>query len=250
MMTDHVALVTGGGRNIGRAVVLALAGAGVEVAINVRSNRDEGEVVAAEARALGVRAMVVVADVTDPDADEKMIDEVESDFGPIGCLVNCPSPRSRALVTEISVDDWHEVLEGALSATFYLARSVLPKMVDRGYGRIIAIGGAAGAVPIPRFAHVVAAKHGLVGLIKAIALDYGESGITANLVSPGWTDTSRDPKEYPNWPPSRDELATQLSIPRLGQPSEIAAACVYLASDDGGYVTGHDLHVNGGLKLV
>ena len=248
--TGRTALVTGAGRNIGRSIALGFAEAGIAVAVNVRSNKDEGEAVAAEVRERGSEALVVAGDVSDADACARIVDEVVAGLGPVDYLVPSASPRRRAPLPEITVEEWDAVLRAGLSSTFYLARLILPAMAERGFGRVIAIGGAVDQAAVPNFSPVVAAKHGLLGLIRAIAVEFGEAGITANLVSPGWTDTSRDPVEYPNWPPSGESLAAKLSIPRLGQPSEIAAACLYLASDDAAYVTGQDLHVNGGIRMA
>lgn len=248
--SGRTALVTGSGRNIGRAIALAFATAGINLAVNVRQNTAQGEAVAKEARAFGVEAAVITGDIADPSEDARMVAEIESALGPVDYLVDCASPRQRLSFLEISVEDWQAVLGSTLSSTFYLSRLVLPGMAERNFGRIIAIGGAVTTVAVPRFAHVVAAKHGLAGLVKAIAVEFGASGVTANVVSPGWTDTPRDAAEYPVWPPPREQLAAMLSIPRLGQPDEIATACLFLASDEAGYITGQDLQVNGGLRAV
>jgi NAD(P)-dependent dehydrogenase (short-subunit alcohol dehydrogenase family) len=248
--TGRTALVTGAGRNIGRSIALAFAEAGIAVAVNVRSNKDEGEAVAAEARALGATAMVVTGDIANADDCTRIVEETAAGLGQVDYLVCSASPRRRAPLPEISVEEWDGVIRTGLSSTFYLSRLILPGMADRSFGRVIAIAGAVDQAAVPNFSPVVAAKHGLLGLVRAIAVEFGDAGITANAVSPGWTDTSRDPVEYPNWPPSRDALAAKLSIPRLGQPSEIAAACLYLASDEAAYITGQDLHVNGGIRMA
>ena len=244
-----VALVTGVGRNIGRAIALGFAQRGVSVAINVRSNQSEGEAVAEEVRRLGRRAVVVVGDIADAAEDERMVREATDALGPIDYLVDNASPRPKELIADMSVESWDAVIRAVLSSTFYLSRLVLPHMAEQQFGRVIAIGGPITTTAAPQLADVTAAKHGLVGLVKTIAAEYGDRGVTANLVSPGWTDTSRDDLEGAEWRPTPEKLKAQLYIPRLGQPEEIADACLFLASDEASYVTAQQLHVNGGIGL-
>jgi 3-oxoacyl-[acyl-carrier protein] reductase len=242
-------LVTGAGRNIGRAIALAFAKAGANVAINVRQNIDEGNAVVADAGRLGAEAMVVVGDVGDPETDDRLVASVVRRFGPVDVLVNNAAVRPKQPLLSISVADWNRVLASNLSGPFYLARLVLAPMAERGYGRIINIGGPDGQAGMRDRAHNVAAKAGIIGLTKAIAIEFGSEGITANVVVPGITDTSRDPATHPSWPPSADQLRERLPIPRLGLPGEIADACVFLASDQASYITGQTLHVSGGFYM-
>jgi len=243
------ALVAGAGRNIGRAIAIAFAEAGADVAVNVATNRSEGEAVAREVAAMGVRSHVVVGDVSDPDIDASLIADVEQALGRVSYLVNCVAPRPRQGIDSTTPADWDQVVSTILSSTFYLSRLVLPGMASQGFGRIISLGGSVASTAFPNRPHVVAAKHGLVGLMKAIAVEYGDRGITANLISPGMTDTTRNPADYPGWPPSDDELKSRLCVPRLGQPWEIARACLFVASPDAGYITAQHLHVDGGMVL-
>jgi 3-oxoacyl-[acyl-carrier protein] reductase len=240
-------LVTGAGRNIGRAIAIAFARDGNNVAINVRRNVADAASVAREVAAHGVEAIVVPGDVGEPAECDRLMDSVVERLGPVDVLVNNAAIRPRQPFLSISIDDWNRVLATNLSAAFYLARLVLPGMATRGRGSIIAIGGPDGQLGMRNRAHNVACKAGLVGLTKAIAIEFGEHGVTANVVVPGITDTSRDPETHPNWPPSAETLRDRLFIPRLGKPGEIADACVFLASDRARYITGQTLHVSGGF---
>lgn len=249
MSERRTVLVTGAGRNIGRAIALAFAKTGAHVAINVHRNLDEAGEVVARVEGLGAEAMVVAGDVGDPNVDEAMVAAVRQRFGAIDVLVNNAAARPKQPLLSISVADWDRVLASNLSAPFYLSRLVLAQMAERHFGRIINIGGPDGQAGMRDRAHNVTAKAGLIGLTKAIAIEFGASGITANVVVPGITDTTRDPATHPSWPPSAEQLRDRLPIPRLGRPEEIADACTFLASDQAGYITGQTLHVSGGFYM-
>ncbi len=242
------ALVTGAGRNIGRAIALAMAGAGANVVVNYRSNRDEGESVAAEARELGVEAVAIKADVGEPDAVGEMGREAIDRFGAVDILVNNAAVRHRQNFLSITPEEWDRVIASNLSGAFYCTRTVVPSMLERGSGRIINISGTDGFQGRAVRAHNVASKGGLAGFTKAIAVEFGHRGITSNVVVPGIMDTSRDPEHYPDWPPTRDTL-DRLPVPRMGLPDEVARVCVFLASDDSSYITGQTIHVSGGWYM-
>jgi NAD(P)-dependent dehydrogenase (short-subunit alcohol dehydrogenase family) len=248
-MTARTALVTGGGRNIGRAICLALADAGLDVAVVAGRNVDEAEQVAEEVRSRGVSAAAFGVDLGDPDDVETLVGKVTAALGPVDVLVANAARRPHQSLTEISVNDWDSVLAANLSSTFYFGRLVLPGMAERNFGRMIAIGGPDGQRGAANRAHNVAAKAGLIGLMKAVAIEFGPLGVTANVVVPGITDTTRDPKDYPHWPFSQDQLKQRLHIPRLGRAEEVADACAFLASDNASYITGQTLHVSGGYYM-
>jgi NAD(P)-dependent dehydrogenase (short-subunit alcohol dehydrogenase family) len=245
-LSGHTAVVTGSGRNIGRAIVLDLAAAGADVVVNGHADRTQVDAVVAEAEALGARAVGVMADVGDPAAVEDLVRTSGEAFGrPVDIAVSNVGLRRRQGFEEITVDDWHEVLTTNLSSAFYLAHHVLPGMREQGWGRVIHISGYDGWTGhIDQRAHNVAAKAGLHGLTKALAREYGPAGITVNTVAPGAIATRRDPEQYRHI--DVDDVLRRLAIKDLGRPEDVAAACVYLAGDSGRFVTGQVIHVNGG----
>ncbi|OUM93586.1 MAG: hypothetical protein BAA04_09860 [Firmicutes bacterium ZCTH02-B6] len=246
-MDGHVALVTGASRNIGRAIAVALAEHGADVAVCAR---DLGhlQAVADEIRGMGRRALAVAADVSDPAQVVAMVGQVEEQLGPVDILVNNVGVRPKQSVLEMSFDDWDRIIRVNLSSAFYCAKAVVPRMVEKRTGRIINISGRSGFSGQADRAHVVASKAGMHGLTKALAHELAAYGITVNTVSPGHIETTRPADS----PPIADaaQLVKGVPLGRLGLPQEIAAACVYLASPAAAYVTGQVLHVNGGAFMI
>jgi 3-oxoacyl-[acyl-carrier protein] reductase len=238
-----VALVTGGGRNIGRAIVLELARAGANVAILTLKNREAGEAVANEARAHGVEAACFVADVTNEPAVGQALADVGRRFGRLDVLVNNAAVRREAPLAELSLADWHEVLGVTLDGAFLCTREALPWLAKSGAGSVVNIGGLTAYTGAARRAHVVAAKAGLHGLTRALAVELAPQAITVNLVAPGLIDTQRDGPQ-----PHHHGTHTTL-VGRRGTVDEIAAAVRYLAGPSARFVTGQALHVNGGAYL-
>ena len=236
-----VAVVTGAGRNIGRAIALDLGRAGIDVVVVVRSNREEAESVAEEVRALGRRAMAGIADVRDAAAIASIAEETRAVLGPPTVLVNNAAVRRETPFLEISPAEWREVVSITLDGAFLCARAVLPDMIAAGWGRIVNIAGLSGQTGASHRAHVVAAKAGLIGFTKALALEYAAHNITINAVSPGQIETSRAGPE-----PSH-HAEQRVPIGRRGRPEEVAAMVGYLVSDRAAFVTGQTLNVNGGL---
>jgi NAD(P)-dependent dehydrogenase (short-subunit alcohol dehydrogenase family) len=243
----RTALVTGSGQNIGRAIALAFARDGANVVINGHRNQDAIEAVAEEARGLGAGAIAVLADVGDPVAVQTMVDRAAEAFGSVDIVVSNVSTRLHTKFLDISIEEWQRILNSNLSASFYLARAALPLMKARGWGRIIHISGRDGFAVIPNRAHNVTCKAGVFALSKAIAVEFGEFGITANTVAPGVIDTTRDLTQYPHFRNGYGDRVQEIPVRRVGHVDEIAAACTYLAG--AGFVTGQVLHVNGGDAL-
>jgi NAD(P)-dependent dehydrogenase (short-subunit alcohol dehydrogenase family) len=250
-LQGRTALVTGSGRNIGRAIALAFARDGANVVLNGHRDRAALDDVAEAARALGAQAQVILADVGDAAAVAAMVEEATARFGGLDIAVSNVSQRLHQPLLDISVEDWQRVINTNLSASFYLARACLPGMVSRGWGRIVHISGRDGFSPKPNRAHNVTAKAGVHALAKSIAIEFGVHGITANTVAPGIVETTRDLAHYPDAASDegdRSFAARRRAIPlqRFGSTDEIAGACSYLCSDAAAFVTGQILHVNGG----
>ncbi len=242
-LDGKIALVTGSGRNIGRATVLKLAAEGAHVVVNARTNEAEAEAVAREARALGVKALAVIADVAKRAEVEAMVARAMSEFGRVDILISNAAIRPHKPFTELTVEDWEAVRAVVLDGGLYLARAVIPSMAANSYGRVLFITGEGAFVGGSGRAHVSAAKMGLVGLARGLASEFASKNIRVNVVSPGSIDTTRaNPEWYQGRPPS----AAGIPLGRQGKVDEIAATCLFLVGDDGGFVTGQTIHVNGG----
>ena len=245
-LDGQTAIVTGSSRNVGRAIALALAADGAAVVINARSDEDGATAVVAEIEAAGGKAIKHMADVTDEACVDAMAKACIDAFGGIHILINNAAIRRQQAIETMSLADWRAVTAVILDAAFLCARASLPHMVAAGGGAIVNIGGISahfGAVDRP---HVVAAKAGVIGLTKAIAVDYAARNVRANCVVPGTMDTTRGENAHPVAPHPGGHQAL---IDRLGTPEELAAAVRYLCSPDAAYVTGQTLHVNGGRYL-
>jgi 3-oxoacyl-[acyl-carrier protein] reductase len=252
-LRGRTALVTGASRNIGRAIALAYAAQGADLLLNTRSNSEELEAVAAECRKAGVRAVTALADVGDAAAVAAMVERGMAELGAIDILVHNAAIRPHKPIDETSLEEWHQVMAIDLHAAFYLARAVVPGMKARRRGSIIALGGQSSITSRANTAAVTTAKHGLLGLIRALAAELGPFGIRANMVSPGYIDTERRYAEwYPEFrqaPPGSAEQLERIPLRRLGRPEDIAHACLYLASDASAYVTGDAIRVMGGRVI-
>jgi 3-oxoacyl-[acyl-carrier protein] reductase len=243
MLAGKVALVTGAGKNIGRAIALTLARDGAKVVVNGRSDAAAIEAVAAEIRAAGGQAEAVLADVSDPDAVARLVAQA----GPVDILVCNAGLRRQTPFLEMSLAEWREILSVALDGAFILSRAVLPGMVARGGGSIVALSGISTHVGTPNRAHVSASKAGLEGLMRAIAVEFAPQGIRANCVAPGAVDTTRGASAGA----MPAGLGREEGIPmrRKASVEEIASVVRMLAGPEGGYVTGQTIHVNGGSFL-
>ena len=241
----RTAIVTGSGRNIGRAIALALAAGGAQVVINGHRDRDAVDAVVREIEAGGGRALGVMADVSSHADVARMVEAAVAAFGGADIAVSNVGIRRMQPFLEITPDDWDEVLASNLTPAFYLARNVVPHMRERRWGRIVLISGFDGFWgQVTQRAHNITCKAGLHGLAKALAREFGADGITANTVAPGAIDTVRDWSQYRHQP--REQIAREIPLGRFGRVDEVAAACTFLASDGGGFVSGQVIHVNGG----
>jgi 3-oxoacyl-[acyl-carrier protein] reductase len=241
---ERVALVTGGSRGIGRAVVLQLSQAGLQVAVNYRQGRDAAEELVAHIREQGGRAAAFAADVANPDQAERLVEVVQETFGRLDVLVNNAGITRDTLVLRMKRDDWEDVLATNLSGAFYCTKAALRGMVRQRFGRIVNVASVAGLVGNVGQVNYAAAKAGLVGMTKALAKEVASRNITVNAVAPGLieTDLLHDMVEA-----QRNTLLEHIPLGRLGRPEEIAQAVWYLVQAD--YVTGHVLVVDGGLAM-
>ena len=244
-LTGRTAIVTGGGRNIGRAIALALAEAGAAVVVNGRSDRAALDAVVGEIERRGGKALAVLADVADEAAVNDMIAASASAFGRIDIVVNNAAGRPETRFDVMSLADWRAVHATVLDGAFLMVKAALPHLKQSDAGAVINIGGVSAHIGTKNRSHVVAAKAGLVGFTKALAHDLSEHRITANCVVPGLIETARDPSATL---PHHHQVSRTLTG-RLGTSEEIAAAVRFLAGPNGRYITGQTLHVNGGMYL-
>ncbi|HEY5701737.1 MAG TPA: 3-oxoacyl-ACP reductase family protein [Gammaproteobacteria bacterium] len=242
---NHVALVTGAGRNIGRAIALELAGRGYDVIVNGRADQAAVDAVAEEARALGVKAESVLADVGNPLEVKNMAGAVLESFSKVDVVVNNAAIRPESPFLEMSDEDWHRVIATDLHSAFYTSRAFLPGMVEQGWGRIVNLTGMNAIHGYSGRAHVSVSKHGLWGLTKALAKEFGPKGITVNAISPGPIRTAHRDESMTHHIES--QLA-KIPLGRLGEPEDIAKLCGLLASDEGGFISGQMIAANGAAQ--
>ncbi|MDB5955033.1 SDR family oxidoreductase [Ramlibacter sp.] len=238
----RVALVTGAGRNIGRAIALALAGDGLAVVVNARANRDEAESVVQEIVAAGGDALACLADVTDRAAVDAMMEAVRARYGRLDILVNNAALRQESAFGDTDYAAWRAALAVCLDGAFHCTQAALPLLRQSGQASVINIGGMTAHTAASHRVHVVTAKAGLVGMTRALATELSPQGITVNCVAPGLIATQREasvgaPKHH---------SVHQTLVGRRGLPQEVAEAVRWLAGPGTRYVTGQVLHLNGG----
>lgn len=242
-LDGKVALVTGAGKNIGRAIALDLAADGAAVVVNGRGDQALIDSVASEISDRGGRAIALKADVSDEAAVQQLVAETATAFGGLDIVVSNAGLRRQTPLVEMAFQEWREILSVALDGAFLLARYSVPMMIERGGGRFIGISGISHHVGTADRVHVNASKAGLEGLIRGMAGELGPHNITANAIAPGVIDTARGASAGAAPPGSG---STGIPLGRKGLPEEIAAAVRYLAGPGGAYITGQTLHVNGG----
>jgi 3-oxoacyl-[acyl-carrier protein] reductase len=246
-LAGKAAIVTGGARNIGRAIALALAEGGAAVLVNARSSRDAAEETAAMIRSRGGKALVHLADVTDERAVAAMAQAAVREFGRLDILVNNAAIRAETEFADIKLEEWRRVLAVVLDGAFLCAQACLPHMARAGGGSVVNIGGMTGHKGAKGRPHVVAAKAGLAGLTRALALDLAPDGVTVNCVVPGLIDTVRGLPGAPERPAHRQQVPP---IGRRGGPEEVASAVRFLCGPGARYITGQSLHANGGAYMA
>lgn len=246
MSEQRVAIVTGGARGIGAAITTSLAKAGTHVAAGYSRNRSAGDELAGKLTAEGCSVSLHQGNVGDPEACQRVVQDVLAEHGQVDYLVNNAGVTVDKTVRKMTVDDWHAVLRVNLSGAFYMTKAVLEHMLDRGFGRIVNISSVIGQTGNVGQANYAASKAGLIGFTKSLALEVARKGITVNCVAPGFIDTDMVagvPEE------TIDRIVGGIPVGRLGKAREIARAVQFLVDDDAGYITGSVLAVNGGLDM-
>jgi 3-oxoacyl-[acyl-carrier protein] reductase len=244
-LTGKVAIVTGAGRNIGRAIALALADGGASVLVNARSNRAEADAVAREIEASGSRALVHIGDVADAKAVQAMVDAALKHFGRVDILVNNAALRREKSFAEMSYAEWREIMDVTLDGTFHCVKACLPALKKSGAATIVNIGGLSAHTGARDRAHVVTAKAGIIGFTRALAHDLADDGITVNCVVPGLIGTPR-PKDKPE---PAHHLTHQTITGERGRPEDVAATVRFLCGPGARYINGQAIHTNGGAYL-
>lgn len=253
LLEGKTALVAGAGRNNGKAIALAFAREGAELILVAREKRAELEQVASECRALGARTLTLLADVSDHEQVNRMVQQGLDHFGKLDVLMCVQGRRPHQDFWDISYEEWHRVFAVNLHSTFYLAKALAPSMIKRGKGgSIIALGGLASLTSMPQRAHVTASKTGLYGLIKSLALELGPYNIRANLIALSLIDNVRANLEWYPEKGASTHTARELegcALQRTGKPHEVASVAVFLASDQSSYVTGDRILCTGGKGM-
>ena len=242
-LTGKTALVTGATGTIGATIARSLHSQGATVAIS-GTRRQVLDQLAAE---LGGRLHILPANLADPAETEALVPRAEEAMGQLDILVANAGVTRDNLLVQLRDEDWEQVIAINLSATFRLARAALRGMMRRRFGRVIAITSVVGITGNPGQANYVAAKAGITGMIKAMAQEYAKRGVTANCVAPGFIVTPMTDKLNDK---QRETIVAKIPASRAGTPAEVAAAVVFLASNEAAYVTGQTLHVNGGMAMI
>ena len=244
-LSGKVAMVTGAGRNIGRAIALTLAEGGASVLVNARSNRAEAESVAREIEAAGGKAVVHIGDVADPKSVQAMVDAAVKQFGRVDILVNNAALRREKSFAEMDYAEWREILDVTLDGVFHCTKACLPALRKSGQGTIVNIGGLSAHTGARNRAHVVTAKAGIVGFTRALANDLAADGITVNCVVPGLIGTPRAKDK----PEPAHHLTHNTITGERGKPEDVAAMVRFLCSPAARYITGQAIHANGGAYM-
>jgi 3-oxoacyl-[acyl-carrier protein] reductase len=242
-LSGKTALVTGATGGIGGAIARALCGQGAMVAIS-GTRREALDALAGE---LKERIHVLPCNLADKDAVEALVPKAEAAMGKLDILVANAGITRDNLLVQLRDEDWDEVVAVNLTATFRLARAAVRTMMRRRFGRIIAISSVVGVTGNPGQSNYTASKAGMVGLIKSIAAEYAKRGVTANAIAPGFIATAMTDKLNDK---QREAILARVPAGRLGSGADVAAAAVFLASDEAAYVTGQTLHVNGGMAMI
>jgi len=242
-LAGKVALVTGGARNIGAATSLVLAEAGCAVAINTRASREDGDAIVKQIRDGGGQAELYLADIANAQAVKSMVESVLARFGRIDYLVLNASVRKETPFLEISEEEWQGIMGISIHGSFRLCQLCIPSMLKNGGGAIVTLGGMQALSGAKKRVHGSVAKHGMVGLTRALAREFAENNIRVNCIAPGQMNTARADGRSPR------AMAPNIPLGRLGEGREIADTVRFLCGPGASYITGQTIHVNGGVMM-
>lgn len=246
MLKGKTAIVTGASRGIGRAIAIALAKAGANVAVNYSGSREKALQVAAEIEELGSKALVIQANVSDGDAVRAMVKEVTGEFGSLDILVNNAGITRDTLIMRMKEQDWDDVINTNLKGVFHCTKAVTRQMMKQRSGRIINIASITGVIGNPGQANYAASKAGILGLTKSSARELAARNITVNAVAPGFISTDMTGELGDD---VKEQMLKQIPLSRFGKPEDVASIVRFLASDDSAYITGQTFCVDGGMVM-
>jgi len=244
--TNKVAIVTGSSMGIGRAIAIEMAKAGIDIVVNSEKTSQEGVEVVNEIRKLGRRALYIQADISDFEQAETMVGKIIAEFGRIDILVNNAGIIIDKKLTDMTIQDWNEVISVNLTGVFNCTKSVIKYMQKQKSGKIINLASISGQIGNIGQANYSAAKGGVISFTKTIAKEYAADNITANAIAPGFIKT----RMLDNIPEKvMEKILKQIPLGRLGKPEEVVKLVRFLASDDASYITGQVINMNGGLYM-
>lgn len=244
--TRPAALVTGGGRGIGRAICLALAKAGFDVCINYAASAAAAEQTAEECKAFGVQAMTLQADVTDPTQCQALVETAAKTFGRLDVLVNNAGVTADKLILRMQEEDFDKVINANLKGAFFCCKTACKLMMRQRYGRIINISSVVGLHGNAGQSNYAASKAGLIGLTKSLAKEFAARGVTVNAVAPGFIETDMTAAMSDA---AKEAALTAVPAGKIGHAEDVANAVAFLASAEAGYITGQVLCVDGGMDM-
>jgi len=249
-LTGKTALVAGAGRNNGKAISIAFAREGADLVLVAREKKDSLNEVVKECEKLGAKVLPIMADVSDHEQVERLVQQGLDRFAQIDVLMSCTGRRAHQDFWQISYEEWHKTFAVNLHSAFYLAKAVTPGMMERKSGSIVALGGMASVTSQPQRAHVIASKTGLYGLIKALALELGPYNVRANLIALSLIENVRaNPEWYLGHAAGGASEVEEIPLRRMGKPQEVANVAVFLASDQSSFVTGDRIICCGGKYM-